>query len=202
MFNDPVLQKLISSLTLPENIDVIKKSRYFFLHTQREPSCVIFHDGIVALLRQKDSLLLSNICAPMIIGLSLLYDESLYPSFPLCFRAVTDIRCEYVPLSVVREVAETQSLWKYIALHQMKVTSLMTDYLTNMTGMSGTDIIEYCLERLMQEPEAIRSRRTASDYITEKTTLSRSTVMKALAALKKDGKIETYKGLLISKHPS
>ncbi|WP_411509150.1 helix-turn-helix domain-containing protein [Citrobacter gillenii] len=50
---------------------------------------------------------------------------------------------------------------------------------------------------LQQEPEEIRQRISAAQYIRDRTGLSRSTVMDTLARLKRQGAIQLQRGHLV-----
>ncbi|MNV00769.1 hypothetical protein D3C71_909500 [compost metagenome] len=79
----------------------------------------------------------------------------------------------------------------------MMTIANMLKYVNNMAGVSSYAQVINCLYQLQAEPEIIRLRRTAADYIVDKSGLSRSTVMKMLAQFKSEGKVLLSKGLLM-----
>ncbi|NDO83238.1 hypothetical protein CJP72_21450 [Citrobacter sp. NCU1] len=193
------IELLISALSTTKNVKIIKKNQIFTPGTFNEPRCVLFHQGIISLQRQHDNLLLTNLTAPMIIGLRFISDDIDIKTFPLYFRAESDVSYEFIhPLDAKKKINDHQ-LWESVAMYQMMLTALLTSYLDNMSNVNSSNLIEYCLEKLCHEPEQIRNRRTAVDYIMDKTNLSRSNISKVIATLKKEGRITTYKGLLLSK---
>ncbi|GHD96637.1 hypothetical protein GCM10011445_36730 [Pseudocitrobacter faecalis] len=113
------------------------------------------------------------------------------------FRACTDVSYEFLPLAVAEKVIVDKNLWKEVAINHMVTLNQMFRYVNNMAGVSSYAQIINCLYQLQAEPDIIRLRRTAADYIVEKSGLSRSTVMKMLAQLKADGKLLMSKGLLM-----
>lgn len=198
MKNQENIQFLISALSTSENVGTIKKNQIFTHGTFNESMCMIFHQGIISLHRQHDNLLLANLTTPLIIGLSLISDNIASPS-PFYFRAESDVSYESIHPHNVKKKIDEQHLWKNVAIYQMMMTTRLINYIDNMSNVETSNLIDYCLEKLSCEPDQIRNRKTAVDYIMDKTNLSRSNISKIIANLKKEGKIKTYKGLLLSK---
>ncbi|WP_366918303.1 helix-turn-helix domain-containing protein [Citrobacter werkmanii] len=69
---------------------------------------------------------------------------------------------------------------------------------STLTGLPASTVISSCLDRLCLEPVEIRCKRSVSDYIIDKSNLSRSTVNKILADCKKEGQLVMNAGILIS----
>lgn len=199
MKNQENIKLLISALSISNNVKLIKKNQMFIHGTFNEPMCILFHSGVISLHRQHDNLLLANLTTPIIIGLRLISDniDTLPPFF--YFRAESDVTYELIDPQDAKKKIEKQQLWKNVAMYQMMLTTQLIKYIDNMSNVETSNLIDYCLEKLANEPDQIRNRRTAVDYIMDKTNLSRSNISKVLAERKKEGKITTYKGLLISK---
>ena len=70
------------------------------------------------------------------------------------------------------------------------------DHCTRISAPTSYDIIRAQLYELMRESNEFRQNITAANYIQSRTFLSRSSVMKILADLKKGGYIVTDRGVL------
>lgn len=198
MKNQENTEFLFSALSTSKNIKVIKKNQIFTHEAFNEPMCILFHQGIISLRRQHDNLLLSHLTAPIIIGLRLISGDIDPPPFLFYFRAESDVSYELIHPHDAKTKIDKHQLWKNVAMYQMMLTTRLINYIDNMSNVETSALIDYCLEKLSYEPDQIRKRRTAVDYIMNKTNLSRSNISKVLAELKKEGKITTYKGLLLS----
>lgn len=186
------LQKLVDGLSQNSNIFTKRKNQVITTDGFSERNVIIFHHGIISLYRLNDDRLLYNFIAPKIIGLNLYMDATF-----TYYRACTEVSYEFLPLTAALRIIEEKNLWKEAALNQMAITAQAFKYLNNMTGVSSYALILNCLYQLQAEPDVIRLRRTAADYIVDKSGLSRSTVMKSLAKLRSDGNVILSKGLLM-----
>lgn len=186
------IQQLIDGLSQKQTIFTKRKNQVITLDGFSERNIVIFHQGIASMYRLSDDRLLANFTAPRIFGLNYYLDEIL-----MYFRACTDVSYEFLPFTVAEKIIGEKNLWKYVAINHMVTVNQMFRYVNNMAGVSSYAQIINCLYQLQAEPEIIRLRRTAVDYIVEKSGLSRSTVMKMLAQFRADGKLLLTKGLLM-----
>lgn len=183
---------LIGHLSRQENILTKRKNQLVTMDGFAVKNILIFHQGIIAGCRPNDDRLLVNFTAPRIFGLNNYIDTTL-----LYFRACTDISYEFRPLPEAQKIINEKNLWESVSVNHMVTVSNMLKYVNNMTGVSSYAQVVNCLYQLQNEPEIIRLRRTAADYIVDKSGLSRSTVMKMLAQFKAEGKITLSKGLLM-----
>lgn len=187
-----IIQQLIDGLSQKQSIFTKRKNQVITMDGFSERNIIIFHQGIISTCRLSDDRLLANFTAPRVFGLNYYLDDVL-----MYFRACTDISYEFLPLAVAEKVIVDKNLWKEVAINHMVTLNQMFRYVNNMAGVSSYAQIINCLYQLQAEPDIIRLRRTAADYIVEKSGLSRSTVMKMLAQLKADGKLLMSKGLLM-----
>ena len=67
-----------------------------------------------------------------------------------------------------------------------------------VSKLSCYEIIVHQLIELNNEPEAIKNKITAANYILSRTFLSRSGVMRTLAKLKQLGAIQLHRGILVT----
>ncbi|EPK7357709.1 helix-turn-helix domain-containing protein, partial [Kluyvera ascorbata] len=68
---------------------------------------------------------------------------------------------------------------------------------TAVSQMSSFDIVKFHLRQLMLEPSCIRKSRTAVSYIMDRTSLSRSGIMRILRQLRDDKCIVLERGILL-----
>lgn len=186
------IQLLIDHLSQQENIFTKRKNQIVTMDGFSERNILIFHHGIISGCRPNDDRLLVNFVAPRIFGLNNIFDTTL-----LYFRACTDISYEFLPLVEAEAIIHEKNLWQSVAANHMVTIANMLKYVNSMTGVSSYAQVINCLYQLQAEPEIIRLRRTAADYIVDKSGLSRSTVMKMLAQFKAEGKVILSKGLLM-----
>lgn len=185
---------LIEETSDPTRIKTGRDRQVISLLQYMEPMTVLLHEGIVAVYRNSDHMLLSNTQAPMIIGFNLVNDDN--PDTYLLARGT--IRYEILRREEFREIIDQQNLWQSLAWTSMYIAFRFLDYTFNSTSLPTYDLIKNNLKALMQEPETLRLRTNACDYIQEKTLLSRSGIMKILGNLKKGGHIVLDRGVLIN----
>ncbi|CAM4022368.1 MULTISPECIES: helix-turn-helix domain-containing protein [Lelliottia] len=183
------IQLLISHLSRTENIFTKRKNQLITMDGFTEKNILIFHQGIIAGCRPGDDRLLVNFTAPRIFGLNQFIDTTL-----LYFRACTDISYEFLALSEAEKIINEKNLWETVSINHMLTIANMLKYINNMSGVSSYALVIHCLYQLQAEPDIIRLRRTAADYVVDKSGLSRSTVMKMLAQFKSEGKVVLSKG--------
>ncbi|MGN7790350.1 helix-turn-helix domain-containing protein [Enterobacter sp. 22452] len=187
---------LIDKASDPTRVKTGRERQIISLLQYMEPMTVLLHEGVVAVYRNADHMLLSNTRAPMILGFNLMNDDN--PDMYLQARGM--IRYEILCRDEFRGIIEQQDLWQSLAWTSMYVSLRFLDYTFNSTSLPTYDLIKNNLEALMREPETLRMRTNACDYIQEKTLLSRSGIMKILGDLKKGGHIELNRGILINIH--
>jgi len=161
-----------------------------------EPMTILLHEGVVALYRNSDHMLLSNTRAPMILGFNLMSPDN----SDMYLMARGTIRYELLLREEFRETIEKHDLWQPLAWTSMFISYRFLDYTFSSTSLPTYDLIKNNLNALMREPEELRLHTNACDYIQEKTLLSRSGIMKILADLKKGGHIVLNRGILIAIH--
>jgi hypothetical protein len=94
------------------------------------------------------------------------------------------------------DIISTQGLWKDASYCYMyAVRQLLLAHYSSV-GLSTYELIRLNLISLMNEDEALSDHVNVSDYILEKTRLSRSRVMKILGDLRIGGYIEINRGIL------
>lgn len=183
-------------LTSMKSIAQIKQGRTgqrFYLEQNDKRVCFLLYSGTCIAKRTQDSLVLSTIRSPSIVGLQ----DVFHAKSDMHLLAVGDI--EYAILSVDDFFchAETKNLWKNICFMLMLSATRFSEYQCETVGISNYELICNLLISLSIEDFEIRATTTALEYIQERSLLSRSGIMKTLASLKAGGYIDIKNGLLI-----
>jgi len=100
----------------------------------------------------------------------------------------------------VMALVEEKQVWDLLDKHVMFVTNKLFIYNEMLTAPTSFDILRYQLLMLIQETDEIRASTAAYQYILDRTRLSRSSIMKMLAELKKGNYIQLENGKLIAIH--
>lgn len=103
-----------------------------------------------------------------------------------------------IPLEVVQNAIQEHNLWKPLSQHMMFLFERLYISGEQLSAPTASEIVYTQLNELMCEDPDIRQQITAERYIRDKTELSRSRIMGILSELKKDGHIETQKGILVN----
>ncbi|EEE2254771.1 hypothetical protein CSN31_003843 [Salmonella enterica subsp. diarizonae] len=189
---------LINNLSKKENINHSQKQEIIPLVSEGHARCIIIHSGTFGVYRREERLLLRVIEGPEILGIASIFQhigmeqyESLY------LYTYTSIDYEFIdPLQFSRIVSE-RNLWEPAMLHFGHLLSEAVNSLKNYTGRDTKALVTRALLALSSHSEEFRRKIIASDYIKERTSLSRSVIMKILKQLRDEGKIEIEKGILI-----
>ncbi|HAS1950869.1 TPA: Crp/Fnr family transcriptional regulator [Enterobacter asburiae] len=184
---------LIQAASDTRRIQSAKPRQLISLENKTEPVTFILHEGVVAIYRSSDRLLIKYIRAPMITGMNELIDTNA----DIFIKAYRNVSYEILPTKEMLDVISTQGLWKEAAYCYMyAVRQLLVAHYSSV-GLSTYELIRLNLIALMNEDEALSAHVNVSDYILEKTRLSRSRVMKILGDLRIGGYIEINRGILI-----
>lgn len=192
---DEHIQTLIDSLRALETVTVRKaklgQSIQFVL--QNKKMCILLVQGDCDIKRNSDSLILTSMKAPSIAGISNLTPD---PS-NLKVQATTAIQYIYLPQEEFLRHIDDHDLWKPVAYSLMYLSSRFNEYTKSTTAIPNYELICNLLYALYQEDFETRATISAVQYILERTSLSRSGVMKTLAALNAGEYIVIKRGLLI-----
>ncbi|MBN4798783.1 helix-turn-helix domain-containing protein [Enterobacter asburiae] len=183
---------LIKAVSDSKRIQSAKPRQLITLEKQTEPVTFILHEGVVAIYRSSDRLLIKYIRAPMITGMNVLIDTN----DGIFIKAYKSVSYEILPTKEMLDIISTQGLWKDASYCYMyAVRQLLLAHYSSV-GLSTYELIRLNLISLMNEDEALSDHVNVSDYILEKTRLSRSRVMKILGDLRIGGYIEINRGIL------
>ncbi|KFD21739.1 hypothetical protein GYRE_03224 [Yokenella regensburgei ATCC 49455] len=131
--------------------------------------------------------------APYVFGLS----NQLSVSDYLHMQTLEPSRIACLSLSAANTIIAEKDLWESLAHLLIYTAGRVYEHCTRISAPSSYAIIRSQLYELMQESEELRSSITAANYIQSRTFLSRSSIMKILAELKKGSYITTERGLLL-----
>lgn len=188
------IKKIIEALTpFSDSIDV-SKGEILRYSVQGKKVCYILHSGSITLNRRGDGIIINSEQAPFIFGMSnqLMQTDNLY------LRVMENSRISRISIERFTLVVESFELWKSICKTMIYCASRVYDHCARIAQMSSNELIEFQLEELMNESERIRNSITAANYITSRTYLSRSNVMRILAELRDSGRITLRRGILVS----
>ncbi|HGY3718687.1 TPA: helix-turn-helix domain-containing protein [Citrobacter gillenii] len=149
--------------------------------------------GSIALYRCSDGFIINAEAAPFIFGINtqLRYEQH------LSLRAQETSEIALVPQQELYEIVEKNNLWESVArITDYSAAKIYTHCLA-VSKLSAYEIIRHQLMTLMTEPEEIRQKMTAANYILSRSFLSRSGTMKILSYLKQAGFIDLRRGILM-----
>lgn len=165
----------------------------FSMHVNNKRMCFILFEGTCVVKRSSDSLILSTMHAPGIVGLQ----DIFHARSDVQVSAISEIEYGFIEAEQIFAYAEQYHLWKNICYMLMLSSTRFTEYQRETVGISNYELICNFLNSLNQESFEIRATTTALDYIQGRCFLSRSGILKTLASLKQGGYIVINKGLLV-----
>lgn len=179
-------QAVMQALTpFAKFIDCTKNKKCALVHSGKQV-CYLVFEGRGLMCRSKDNLVISTTRSPIIIGLTSVF-------FPLndtyYWRPEKDCVAMMIDVDVVRQVISEQDLWEHISIIFGYITYRLNDHNIKLTARSGFSVVCKQIYALMGEPIEVRRKVGLTNYILDRTLLSRSYVMKIVADLKAKGKI-------------
>ena len=187
------VQELLKTLQVFTGIKNGKESQRFNLDKDGKRMCFMLYSGTCIVKRSVDSLVLSTITAPCIVGLHDIYHDK----SGVLVTAVSDIQYGMATVEDLFHYADLHNLWKDISYMLMLSTTRFSEYQQETVGISNYELICNLLTSLNNENFEIRATTSALEYIQGRSSLSRSGIMKTLALLRDGGYIVIKKGLLI-----
>lgn len=170
-----------------------KPGQKFYLDQNDKRVCFILYSGVCLIKRTVDSLVISTIKAPGIVGLQDLF----HAKSDVGVFAVSNIEYGMIAIDELFSYVDQHGLWKKICYMLMLSSTRFIEYQKETVGVSNYELICNLLVSLSNESFEIRATTTAQEYISERSLLSRSGIMKTLSSLKSGGYIVIKKGLLI-----
>ncbi|MBV6817985.1 helix-turn-helix domain-containing protein [Rahnella sp. PD12R] len=170
-----------------------KPGQRFNLEQSDKRLCFVLFTGTGLVKRVSDSLVLSSIHGPCIIGLQ----DIFHRKSDVQVSSTSEVEYGLVVASELFSWAEENGLWKNLCYMLMLSSTRFSEYQKETVGVSNYELICNLLCSLSTEPFEIRATTTALEYIQTRSMLSRSGIMKTLSSLRIGGYITISKGLLI-----
>ncbi len=186
------IENLIEKLKPKANIHETKSRQVINYKRNNSHQCYLLLNGTIAIFRLRDGFMLNSEVAPFIFGLSNQLTDSEY----LFMRSEECSTVAVISLETVNEIITNENLWESLAKLLVYTAGRVYDHCTRISAPTSYDIIRSQLYELMRESEEFRQHTTAANYIQSRTFLSRSSIMKIMAELKKGGYIVTERGVL------
>jgi CRP-like cAMP-binding protein len=157
-------------------------------------TCYLLHSGSINIIRRGDGVVLHSEPAPALFGTTSLITlaDNIY------IRVTEDAQISRLSLERFNLVIESFGLWENLCKTLIYNVSIVFDHCSRIAQMSSHELITYQLKQLMKESERVRLTVTAANYISSRTYLSRSSIMRILAELRDSGHITLHRGILIN----
>ncbi|WP_260515794.1 helix-turn-helix domain-containing protein [Serratia fonticola] len=187
------VEEILASMKSIAQIKQGRTGQRFYLEQNDKRVCFLLYSGTCIAKRTQDSLVLSTIRSPSIVGLQ----DVFHAKSDVHLLAIGDVEYGILPVDDFFCHAENKNLWKNICFMLMLSATRFSEYQCETVGISNYELICNLLTSLSVEDFEIRATTTALEYIQERSLLSRSGIMKTLASLKAGGYIDIKNGLLI-----
>jgi len=188
--------ELIKLLSPSLEFVTIKPGRRLFYHVDGIRMCYFIRSGLSRVCRDKDEIVMSSLPAPNIAGFA--NESTSAKNSALFIEAISECEVASICTEDARKLVSDYNAWELMVEHLTKVSNILFTHYVMMTASSAYEIIRYHLIDLMSQPLEIRNSVSAVTYILQRTRLSKNSVMKVLAQLKKGGYIKLENGLLKS----
>lgn len=185
-------QNLIDSLISQFKVSKGTAGQRYHLIKNEQKMCFLLIKGHCDVKRGSDSLLLTTIQSPSIMGLTYFEHDA-----STVTQAKDNIEYIYASREEIMTHIKDNNLWESSTHILMFISARFHEYLNANVSVPTYDLICNQLQALTQEKFEIRATVSAVKYIMDRTSLSRSGVMKVLSSLDKGGYIVIKRGLLI-----
>ncbi|EMW6552977.1 helix-turn-helix domain-containing protein [Citrobacter cronae] len=165
------------------------------MDSQGENGIWLLTEGRIVIRRRTDGLILASQQAPMMLGMAEFFLPTGHNFYDI--EAVSPCTTHVVKKTDFMTIVNRDRLWESVAIVEAYIIQVMSQRDRLITSRTATDMVWGHLELLQQEPDDVRKRIPAVQYIRERTGLSRSTIMDTLARLKRQGAIQLHRGHLI-----
>lgn len=152
----------------------------------------LLHEGSIALNRSSDGMIIVSERAPYIFGLC----NQISDAGNIFMRTQEPSKISCLSVELANEIITKNQLWESVCYLMMYGSARIFVNYSQLCQSSSYDIIRHQIFELMNESSTIKSSVSVVSYIKERTSLSRSGIMKILAELKAGGFIDIEKGLL------
>ena len=187
------IENLINQLKPESNIFETYARQKINYENDSSRKCYLLLSGSIALFRTRDGFMMNSESAPYVFGLS----NQLAAADYLYMQTMEPSRIACLSLFTANAIIAERDLWESLSHLLIYTAGRVYDHCTRISAPTSYAIIRSQLYDLMQESEVIRHTITAANYIQSRTFLSRSSIMKILAELKKGSYITTERGILL-----
>lgn len=187
------IENLINQLKPESNIFETYARQKINYENNSSRKCYLLLSGSIALFRTRDGFMMNSESAPYVFGLS----NQLAAADYLYMQTMEPSRIACLSLFTANAIIAERDLWESLSHLLIYTAGRVYDHCTRISAPTSYAIIRSQLYELMQESEEIRHSITAANYIQSRTFLSRSSIMKILAELKKGSYITTERGILL-----
>lgn len=187
------IERLIEALTPDATMITFRHGQRLDLITQQEPKCYLLTEGSLHVNRIRDGLVLGTVYGPAILGMSN-FSSSLDPTY---ITADEDVRLGVVRLDDIFDILDRTQLWKSFSITLLYIIGHYHHYNLKMIAPTSYEKVRYQLIDLASKPVDVRAEINVTEFIHERTLLSRSHIMAILSELKTGGYIKIKKGNLV-----
>lgn len=187
------IQILLDAFMKAEGVRKAISGKRFKLLKHKSSLCFLLYSGSCVISRYSDSLVISTVSSPSILGVNTLIEVEA----DVVIEAKTDIEYMQIPVDEFLAFIDKHDLWKHVSYLLMFHSSRLNEYQRKHAGIPTYKLISNLLYALNNEDFETRAMTSAAEYIQERTFLSRSGIMKILSELKAGGYIVIKRGLLI-----
>lgn len=182
---------LLSTVFLPHAFQICTATRLTLPWVrQNKAQIYVLESGTVSLLRQSDRLLTATVTDPHIFGLS----EMLTPTSSHLLRVDKNAIIWRIDADTVSTLLHSHDLWQHAALILAYHTQLMIYRDEQVLQRKAYSVIRNLIIEMSQLTEEQRSQISILQYIRERTGLSRSSILNAVAEYSKMGFIGVSRG--------
>ncbi|MGY9341889.1 helix-turn-helix domain-containing protein [Citrobacter braakii] len=186
--------ELLESLAPLATFAMYPPNTRLYLYNNGVAYCYLVRSGVCNVYHQTSEILLGTLYVPGIMGLS----GTLYAEAGMFIQTHSTSEIAVTRTDKVNQFVTEHNLWRLLACHSLRVTSRLYTINTRLMATCAYEIVRVQLQELMSEPAEYRHDVSAAQYIQQKTSLSRSSIMKILAQLKKGGYISIENGILMT----
>ena len=190
------IEQLILFMEAKCNKLLMEKRRNIGIMRENQQQCLILFSGTMALYRSNDGLIINSESGPFIFGMN----SQLRFSRHIYLRTQETSIIGLISIENAHEIIAKHQLWENVSRLLEYSSAKVYSHCFKVSKLSCYEIILHQLVELNNEPEEIRHKITAANYILSRTFLSRSGVMRTLAKLKDQGAIHLSRGVLIAIH--
>lgn len=184
--------ELFEKLSPHASFDIIPSGTRLYPFKDGISYCYLIRSGICGFHHSADEILISILRVPGIVGIGGIVDAE----GGIFIQTQSEAEIATLTLSEARQLVSRLNLWELLSRHIFRATHRLFTLGTYLAAPSAYEVLRFQLIELMGEPAQFRERISASQYIQQKTHLSRSSIMKILAQLKQGGYVKLEDGVL------